>query len=96
MFDVAIYRKTQKGREEMQHRIHGLPPRLRKALIIIDGKASFGELREPLALLGDPTEIVGRLSDLGFVESDYDLPPMPEFPPRGDDWPDTVQIHSSR
>ena len=96
MFNVATYRKTDKGREEVAKRSLNLSARLRKALIMIDGQTPFGELRTALVTLGDPVEIVEQLTDLGLVESDYDLPPMPVFQVASEDWPDTVQIHSIR
>lgn len=77
MFDVAIYAKTARGREEVSERRLGLPARLRRALILIDGRTNFGTLRLMLEPLGDPKDIVQQLSELGLVESDYDLPPMP-------------------
>jgi hypothetical protein len=79
MFDVAIYTKTAQGRAEVAERRLGISPRLRSALIMVDGKTSFGELRRSLTQIGDPRELISQLADLGLVESDYDLPPMPVF-----------------
>lgn len=90
MFDIAIYSKTDKGREEVAHRSHGLSQRLRKALIMVDGKTCFGDLRPALALLGDPKAIVWELSAMGFVESNYDLPPMPVFNASREDFSPTL------
>ena len=80
MFDIAIYSKTAKGRTEISERTLGLPPRLRRALIMIDGKTSFGVMRHMLEQLGEPKDLIRQLSKLRLVESDYDLPAMPEFP----------------
>lgn len=80
MFDVAIYTKTAKGRAEMTGRTLGLAPRLRQALIMIDGKTPYGQLKELLVPLGDPGELVQQLAQMELIISDYDLPPMPEFP----------------
>jgi hypothetical protein len=97
MFDVAIYSKTAKGRAEITERNLALPPRLRRALIMIDGKTAFGVMRHMLEQLGDPKEIMRQLSKLHLVESDYDLPPMPEFPGMTIDDPSTMmEIHPIR
>jgi hypothetical protein len=80
MFDVEIFSKTARGRAEVSDRTLGLTPRLRSALILVDGKTPLGQLSTALAMLGDPKEILRQLRKLGLVESDYDLPPMPEFP----------------
>lgn len=80
MFDVAIYSKTMKGRFEIADRKLGIGPRLRQALILVDGHTPYGKLRPLLERLGDPEQIMERLSALGMVESDYDLPEMPDFP----------------
>lgn len=80
MFDVEIFSKTAKGRAEISERALGLSPRLRSALILVDGKTPLGQLRAALSMLGDPEEILGQLHKAELIESDYDLPPMPEFP----------------
>ncbi|KAF7600182.1 MAG: hypothetical protein CGU28_04075 [Candidatus Dactylopiibacterium carminicum] len=89
MFDVAIYRKTTLGRAEIAERRLGIGPRLRSALIMVDGRTPFGKLRPLLAQIGDPKQLISQLSDLGLVESDHDLPPMPVFG-RGLDEPTTL------
>lgn len=97
MFDVAIYAKTAKGRTEITERTLGLNPRLRRALIMVDGKTPFGVLRQMLAPLGEPKEIMHQLSKLKLVESDYDLPEMPEFPGMSIDDPTTMmEFHPMR
>ncbi|MDO6386245.1 MULTISPECIES: hypothetical protein [Uliginosibacterium] len=79
MFDIAIYSKTALGRAEMNERRLGLSQRLRRALIMVDGKTRYGILREMLEPLGEPKEVIEQLVELGLIESDYDLPPMPVF-----------------
>ena len=49
-----IYRKTAKGLSEIETRANRLPPRLRSALIVVDGKRNLAELR-PLILQPDET-----------------------------------------
>lgn len=92
MFDVAIYSKTAAGREEILERRLGLSSRLRRALILVDGRKPFGQLRILLAQLGDPYDIVAELGELGLVESDYDLPPIPQFPAMLRDEPSTMML----
>lgn len=50
--DVAIYDKTDKGRDEIATRRHRLAPRLRTLLVMIDGRRSDGALLAGLAPLG--------------------------------------------
>ncbi len=97
MFDVATYAKTARGRAEVSERKLGLPSRLRRALIMVDGRTRFGDLRRMLEPLGDPLEIVQQLADMGLIESDYDLPPMPIIGGMTLDDPTTVMdVHATR
>jgi hypothetical protein len=63
---MPIYRKTAKGLAEIETRAHRLSPRLRSALIIVDGRRSDEELR-PL-ILQQPQETLQWLVDEGFIE----------------------------
>lgn len=97
MFDVAIYCKTMKGRLELADRKVGIGPRLRQALVLVDGHTPYGKLKLMLAQLGEPDRIMARLSELGLVESDYDLPEMPVFPQhRLEDHTTVMQFHATR
>lgn len=65
---TGIYRKTEKGNEEIKSRTHGLSMRLRPLLILIDGKSSVEDMvrRSPLG-----AELIPQLQQLvdgGFVE----------------------------
>jgi hypothetical protein len=63
----TIYRKTERGVLEMATREQRLAPRLRSALILIDGKRLLRELQ---ALLGPCHEDALRaLEDRGLIES---------------------------
>ncbi len=62
----SIYRKTAKGLAEIETRANKLPPRLRSALIMVDGKRSDADLR-PL-LLQSPDETLASLLAQGFIE----------------------------
>ena len=63
---AIVLRKTAKGLTEIETRAHRLPPRLRSALIVVDGK------RDTLALapliLQDAEGTLRWLLDEGFVE----------------------------
>ncbi|MDB5813061.1 MAG: hypothetical protein JWN23_178 [Rhodocyclales bacterium] len=74
MFDVEIFYKTELGRMAISDRSYGLHQRMRSALIMIDGKTPWAALHFMLRPLGDPTEIVSQLSELGLLESDHQLP----------------------
>ena len=61
-----IYRKTVKGSSEIETRAHKLAPRLRSALIMVDGKRSDQELR---GLIGQqPIETIAWLLENGFID----------------------------
>jgi hypothetical protein len=77
MFDVEIFYKTELGRMAVSDRSYGLHQRMRAALILIDGKTPWVTLQGMLKPLGDPADIVHNLSQLGLLESDHQLPPMP-------------------
>jgi hypothetical protein len=62
----TIYRKTDKGQIEIESRAHRLAPRLRTALILIDGRRTDNELR-PL-VPGDPVQAFHTLLHDGFIE----------------------------
>ncbi len=64
MGNTAIYHKTAKGQQAIASREHGLGPRQRSMLILIDGKRGFDDL----AKLGDPTQILEQLLADGFIE----------------------------
>lgn len=77
---VNIHRKTAKGQAEIETRAHRLPPRLRSALILVDGKRSDDELAK--LVLQDPEGTLKALLDGGFIEA-YAVaapPPAPAAP----------------
>jgi len=61
-----IYRKTAKGHSEIDTRALRLPPRLRSALILIDGRRSDDELRK--LILQQPDESLHALREHGLIE----------------------------
>jgi hypothetical protein len=74
-----IYRKTAKGLSEIETRAHRLPPRLRSALIVVDGKRDVNELK-PM-ILAQPEETLQALAEQGFIEVVGETAPPPPPPP---------------
>jgi hypothetical protein len=64
---TRILDKTDKGREEIASRKHGLAPRLRTLLVMIDGKHSQDDLLKQVSALGLTEQSVNELMDGGFV-----------------------------
>ncbi len=63
---ATIYRKTAKGQTEIETRLYRLAPRLRTALILVDGHRSDAELGKLIS--GDPVASLQALLADGFVE----------------------------
>ena len=60
-----IYRKTDKGHAEIETRAHRLLPKLRQALILVDGKKSSDELSK---MILEPEATLATLRVEGFIE----------------------------
>ena len=63
-----VYQKSAKGIEAIATRQHGLGPKLRSLLILVDGKRGFDELVRLAQVLGDTEDMLGQLLDQGFIE----------------------------
>ncbi len=63
---ATTYRKSAKGIAEIETRANKLVPRLRSALILVDGKRSDVDLRS--LLLQQPDETLLALAAQGFIE----------------------------
>jgi hypothetical protein len=63
---AIIYRKTAKGVAEIETRAHRLPPRMRSALILVDGKRSDASLATMIQQ--QATETLHALAGQGFIE----------------------------
>jgi len=66
-----VFTKTEKGREEMATRSHGLNPSQRRILIPIDGRktvTALAEINAPMAASGQFEEILAFLAEQGFIE----------------------------
>jgi len=64
---TVIFAKTPKGVSEMETRGGGLTPRVRRILIMIDGKRSVDDLRA-MALADDLSHTLGMLEEEGYIE----------------------------
>lgn len=64
----AVYHKSTKGTEAIATRQHGLAPKLRSILILVDGKRRFEELARLSATLGDTEQLLDHLLVDGFIE----------------------------
>ena len=71
----AIFRKSAKGTEAIAVRQPGFAPKLRSALIMVDGKRSFNDLLPMLSVLGDPEVLMGELEAAGLIEQAADFTP---------------------
>lgn len=69
MNKAAIYQKSARGTEAISLRLHGLGPKQRSLLIMIDGKRSFDELARLSAMLGDTEQLMAELEVGGFIET---------------------------
>jgi hypothetical protein len=62
-----IYRKTPKGQAEIETRAHRLPPRVRGALILVDGKRDVDDVQAIVAARAEET--LFQLAQQGFIEA---------------------------
>ena len=63
---TTVYRKSAKVQQEIETRANRLGPRLRTALILVDGRRSDAELRALIQLEADAT-LIGLLEG-GYIE----------------------------
>lgn len=75
----TIYRKTAKGHAEIETRALRLPPRLRGALILVDGHRSVEDLAKLIP--GDAAQTLEQLLADGFIEVFAVLADRPPAPP---------------
>ncbi len=64
---AVVFSKTGKGQGEIDTRAGGLTPRVRRILIMIDGRRSVDDLRAMLAA-DDLTHTLGMLEEDGYIE----------------------------
>lgn len=63
----VVFIKTNKGHEEITSKAGGLTPRVRRALIFVDGKRTVDELRTMLQS-DDLQHTLGMLEEEGYIE----------------------------
>ncbi|MDD5297885.1 MAG: hypothetical protein PHU46_13325 [Rhodocyclaceae bacterium] len=63
---AVVFAKTQKGQTEVETRSGGLSPRVRRVLIMVDGRRTVDELRGMLAA-DDLTHTLGMLEEEGYI-----------------------------
>jgi hypothetical protein len=68
MSSTDLFHKTVKGEEEIARRCHGLVPRARSLLIMVNGKLPVEELQKRGESLGGGSDLFLSLVDGGFVE----------------------------
>lgn len=73
-----IYRKTALGADEIQTRARRLAPRLRSALILVDGRRSDEELAR---MVPQAAEALAQLAAEGYIELLAELAPARPAPP---------------
>lgn len=79
-----VFSKTEKGREEMAKRSHGLNPAQRRILILIDGSKTVNALAEMNAAMtasGQFEEILVFLAEQGFIVVAASESESPAAPP---------------
>jgi|CXWL01.1.fsa_nt_gi hypothetical protein len=74
-----IFRKTAKGVAEINTRAHRLLPRLRTALILVDGKRDAADLAG--LILQQAAETLAALAEQGFIEAVGETAPAPAARP---------------
>jgi hypothetical protein len=72
----AVYRKTQKGQEEIAQRTV-LGMRERTLLVMVDGKATVADLLARAQHMPDPPALLAKLIDGGFIATDAVAAPNP-------------------
>lgn len=63
-----VFHKTAKGEEEIAHRGHGLVPRARSLLIMVNGRITGEELQRRAESLGGGGALFAMLVEGGFIE----------------------------
>lgn len=63
----TIFFKTEKGKDEIEHRSCGLPFNQRRVLILVDGRSTVAQLRARSVGIPDLEEILEELQRQGLV-----------------------------
>ena len=76
----AVPAKTDKGKEEIAARRHGLPQPLRYALILVDGRSTVAQLLQRGAGLPSFSDSLEMLLEMGFIQVPGFKPTSPAGP----------------
>lgn len=74
----SIYRKSAKGAEAINARLHGVVGRSRALLILVDGKRAYTELLALATGFGDVLQMLDELERGGFIEPVPGAAPLPK------------------
>jgi hypothetical protein len=77
----ALHYKSAKGIEAIASRQHGLGPKLRSMLILVDGKRKFDELTRLSSAFGDTQQLLQQLLTNGFIDEVRIEAAQPKVPP---------------
>lgn len=69
MDPTVVLAKTEKGREEIGARSHGLPQAVRHTLILVDGKSTVAQLLQKGSMIPGIADALETLLREGFVRS---------------------------
>lgn len=75
---TTVYRKSAKGLHEIETRANRLAPRLRTALILVDGRRTDAELRN--LIQAEPDATLLALLEAGYIEVVASAPGAPAAP----------------
>ena len=76
---TTVYRKSAKGQHEIETRANRLVPRLRTALILVDGRRTDADLRA--LVQAEPDAALLALLEAGYIEVVSTQAPPPFAPP---------------
>lgn len=69
MRDEDVFRKTEAGRDEIEHRHRRLAPQLRTILLMVDGRRSVRDLRAVIAGVHAPADTLVQLQAMELIET---------------------------
>lgn len=94
---ASVYKKTAKGQSEIETRANRLVPRLRTALILVDGKRTDDDLRGMIA--AEPDQVLATLLQDGYIEVIATTPPprsAPAAPEPSDEPPPPRKLEETK
>jgi hypothetical protein len=68
MNPTTVFKKSEKGEEEIRTRKHGISQQLRQVLIFVDGTAAVSKILEKTAGLSEVDRALEELQQQGFIE----------------------------